>query len=196
MARKKKNRQLSSDTGDTPKRITPADIQAKEFRVALHGYHERDVDRFLDEVTEEVARLHAENRALREELDAARASPVDPVDGSAASVTAVAGGTVLSAFVARERLFLQGLADLIQSHAQAVKGDLARTRADRTPLEPPAEPPHDPVVDLTTVSRAEEEPEPVTSPRITEGPPIAGSASPEDLDDEDRSLRELFWGED
>jgi DivIVA domain-containing protein len=49
-------------------RITPVDIQAKEFRPALRGYNERDVDAFLDEVTEEVARLHAENKRLREEM--------------------------------------------------------------------------------------------------------------------------------
>jgi DivIVA domain-containing protein len=49
-------------------RITPVDIQAKEFRPALRGYNERDVDAFLDEVTEEVARLHAENKRLREDI--------------------------------------------------------------------------------------------------------------------------------
>jgi cell division initiation protein len=52
-----------------PRRITPVDIQQKEFRLAMRGYHERDVDEFLDEVTEEVARLHAENKRLREELE-------------------------------------------------------------------------------------------------------------------------------
>jgi cell division initiation protein len=44
------------------------DIQQKEFRLAFRGYNERDVDQFLDELTEEVARLHAENRRMREEL--------------------------------------------------------------------------------------------------------------------------------
>src|SRR5262245_43686413 len=190
MARKKRKQQPPPEVGGGPKRITPGDIQAKEFRVTLHGYHEQDVDRFLDEVTEEVARLHAENRALREELDAVRtAGPVDP------SAISGPGGAVLGAFIARERSFLQGLADLIQSHAQAVKADLAKTRTDPAPVERPADPPEH-VVDLTTVSRAEEETERVTSPPVTEPPSIAGSSSPEDLDDEDRSLRELFWGED
>jgi DivIVA domain-containing protein len=40
-----------------PRRITPVEIQQKEFRLAMRGYHERDVDEFLDEITEEVARL-------------------------------------------------------------------------------------------------------------------------------------------
>jgi DivIVA domain-containing protein len=52
-----------------PHRITPLDIQQKEFRLKMRGYHERDVDEFLDEVTEEVARLYAENKRLHEDLD-------------------------------------------------------------------------------------------------------------------------------
>jgi DivIVA domain-containing protein len=52
-----------------PRRITPVDIQQKEFRLAMRGYHERDVDEFLDEITEEVARLYAENKRLGEELE-------------------------------------------------------------------------------------------------------------------------------
>lgn len=51
------------------RRVTPVSIQQKEFRLAFRGYNERDVDVFLDEVTEEVARLYAENKRLREELD-------------------------------------------------------------------------------------------------------------------------------
>ncbi|MFN2590177.1 MAG: DivIVA domain-containing protein [Actinomycetota bacterium] len=49
-------------------RLTPVDVQQKQFRLAFRGYHEREVDEFLDDVTEELARLHAENRRLREEL--------------------------------------------------------------------------------------------------------------------------------
>jgi DivIVA domain-containing protein len=49
-------------------RITPVAIQQKEFRLAMRGYHERDVDEFLDQITEEVARLYAENKRLQEEL--------------------------------------------------------------------------------------------------------------------------------
>ena len=54
------------------KPITAVDIQQKEFRLAFRGYNERDVDVFLDELTEEVARLHAENKRLREQVDARR----------------------------------------------------------------------------------------------------------------------------
>ena len=52
------------------RRITPIDIQQKEFRLAFRGYNEREVDKFLDEVTEEIARLHADNKRLHEELEA------------------------------------------------------------------------------------------------------------------------------
>jgi DivIVA domain-containing protein len=51
-----------------PRRITPMDIQQKEFRLAIRGYNERDVDEFLDALTEEMARLHSENLRLRDEL--------------------------------------------------------------------------------------------------------------------------------
>ena len=60
---------LESDAPTSgPRKVTPVEIQQKEFRLAFRGYNERDVDQFLDELTEEVARLHAENRRMREEL--------------------------------------------------------------------------------------------------------------------------------
>ena len=52
-----------------PKRLTPVDVQQKEFRLAVRGYNEREVDEFLDEVTEEMARLYAENTRLRAEVE-------------------------------------------------------------------------------------------------------------------------------
>jgi DivIVA domain-containing protein len=57
--------------GGGHRRLTPVDIQQKEFRGARwgRGYNEGDVDQFLDEVTEEVARLHAETKRLREDLE-------------------------------------------------------------------------------------------------------------------------------
>jgi cell division initiation protein len=52
-----------------PRRITPMDIQQKEFRTAFRGYNEREVDEFLDALTEELARLQSENVRLRAELE-------------------------------------------------------------------------------------------------------------------------------
>ena len=48
------------------KRITPTDIQQREFRLSFRGYNERDVDKFLDELTEEVGALVEEMRRLSE----------------------------------------------------------------------------------------------------------------------------------
>src|SRR5438874_8228380 len=49
------------------KRLTPIDVQQKVFRrAAFRGYHEQDVDDFLDEVTEELTRLLDEIRQLRD----------------------------------------------------------------------------------------------------------------------------------
>ena len=53
--------------GAARKRLTPIDVQQKVFRRArVRGYHEQDVDDFLDEVTEELALLLDEVRQLRD----------------------------------------------------------------------------------------------------------------------------------
>ena len=52
-----------------PRRITPMEIQQKEFRLSWRGYNEREVDEFLDALTEELARLQSENVRLRSELE-------------------------------------------------------------------------------------------------------------------------------
>ncbi|MGH2573778.1 MAG: DivIVA domain-containing protein [Actinomycetota bacterium] len=139
------------------KRITPVDIQQKEFRLAFRGYNERDVDQFLDQVTEEVARLHAENKRLREELSFKRTAPLDrgtPGEADAivrqareeagrivaeararastlaASATGLTPTGLLGPFLAREREFLQSLAALIQGHADAVKEGIRQAREE------------------------------------------------------------------
>jgi len=63
-------------TGDA-RAVTPLEIQQKEFAVArFGGYKMRDVDEFLDELTESVSALVAENERLRRQAGA------DPVVGS------------------------------------------------------------------------------------------------------------------
>ncbi|HEX9092399.1 MAG TPA: DivIVA domain-containing protein [Coriobacteriia bacterium] len=52
-------------------KLTPLDIHHKEFRVALRGYNQEEVDAFLDEVADEFERLFKENIDLSEKLDAA-----------------------------------------------------------------------------------------------------------------------------
>lgn len=52
-------------------KLTPLDIHHKEFRLALRGYNQQEVDSFLDEVADEFERLFKENIDLSEKLDAA-----------------------------------------------------------------------------------------------------------------------------
>jgi DivIVA domain-containing protein len=49
-------------------RVTPFEVQAKEFALAHfgRGYRMRDIDEYMDEVTELLSWLEAENAALRE----------------------------------------------------------------------------------------------------------------------------------
>jgi len=50
-------------------RLTPLDIHHKEFRRAIRGYSEEDVDVFLDEVAEEFELLFKENTEQKERLE-------------------------------------------------------------------------------------------------------------------------------
>lgn len=52
-------------------KLTPLDIHHKEFRRAVRGYSEAEVDAFLDEVADEFERLFKENIDLSERLEAA-----------------------------------------------------------------------------------------------------------------------------
>jgi len=51
-------------------KLTPLDIHHKEFRHALRGYNEEEVDQFLDQVADEFERLFKENIDLSERLEA------------------------------------------------------------------------------------------------------------------------------
>jgi DivIVA domain-containing protein len=55
-------------------RVTPFDVQGREFEVArfLGGYRMREIDEYLDDVTDMLARLDAENEALRGSSDLRR----------------------------------------------------------------------------------------------------------------------------
>jgi len=75
MRKKKQDTQEAGFTSPaTRPRLTPIDVQQKEFRLAFRGYNERDVDEFLDLVTEELAAFTDENRRLQEHGDPTLAS--------------------------------------------------------------------------------------------------------------------------
>jgi DivIVA domain-containing protein len=150
-------------------RITPLDIQQKEFRVSrFGGYRMRDVDEFLDKLTEVVSGMVEENARLRRQAGAAPVVGSPDLDdvarqadeiiqrardeaariaaaaaGSAAAGTPAAGSdedrAAVKAFLQQERAFLQDLAGLVQGHAETVKG-MARTarRQEPGPQDPEA----------------------------------------------------------
>ncbi len=75
MRKKKRDTQEAGfTTPATRPRLTPIDVQQKEFRLAFRGYNERDVDEFLDLVTEELAAFVEENRRLQDHGDSNLAS--------------------------------------------------------------------------------------------------------------------------
>jgi cell division initiation protein len=53
-------------------RLTPMDIHHKEFKHAIRGYSEEEVDDFLDEVVSEFERLFKENIDLKEQMEHVR----------------------------------------------------------------------------------------------------------------------------
>lgn len=50
-------------------KLTPLDIHHKEFRRAIRGYSEEEVDVFLDQVADEFERVFKENIDLKEQID-------------------------------------------------------------------------------------------------------------------------------
>lgn len=147
-------------------RLTPIDVQQKEFRVSrFGGYKMRDVDEFLDQITDTLTALTSESDRRRSpgasgplaappELDDV-ARQADEIIARAradaarivaeAKATSLVGGMsaaspadrpAVNAFLAREREFLQSLAGLVQEHAEAVKGMSRSARATPTRTKP------------------------------------------------------------
>ncbi len=150
MARKNKrgDEQAGFDQPAGQVRLTPVDVQQKVFRLAFRGYIERDVDEFLDRVTEALAALHEENKRLREqgggggggedvaEARAQAESIVREAREHAARLTEDAGtpaapgaSGLTASFLLREREFLQRMASSVQEHARWLKEEAQRQQA-------------------------------------------------------------------
>lgn len=207
MARKRKKRQREAEGSfgevvpgaevpgaEVPEhqRLTPVDIQQKVFRLAFRGYNERDVDEFLDGVTEDLAALHEENKRLREQIAEGGGAPggleeaqrqaegivrqarehaARLVEDAEVRATEAGAGPAMAAsglptsFLLQERQFLQQMAGLIQDHARRLKDDARRARAaEPEPEDAPA---------------SHEEPQAETPPAAETGPPspMAGPAA-------------------
>ncbi len=63
-------------------RITVDVITNKEFSIENRGYNRREVDTFLDEISEELERMEAELKDLRQKTTVVR--PQEPAPGSSA----------------------------------------------------------------------------------------------------------------
>jgi DivIVA domain-containing protein len=151
---------MANEQGNEPtmgQRITPADIQRQEFGVSrFGGYRMRDVDEFLDRLTESTEIVLAENERLRgggspivgtsdlddvnrqadEIVERARAEAARILEEARARADAAGPGVPLDeaqratveAFLGQERAFLQSLATLVQGHAESVKAMARQAR--------------------------------------------------------------------
>ena len=155
MRRKHKQEQPAPTSGAV--RITPVEIQQVEFRLAFRGYNERDVDSFLDRVTEDLSSYLEENQRLQAAPGVVRlpeegatdeaedivvrareeaAAIIRRAEDEAAAIRAAAGAgasgdarPAIAPFLNKEREFLQGLGSLVQSHAEEIKGMVLALRA-------------------------------------------------------------------
>lgn len=238
MRRKKGQEQGARPSGDA--RITPLDVQQVEFRLAFRGYNERDVDAFLDRVTEDLASYLEEAERLRGGAPAVAVAPSSSEEGEAilarareeaaeivhaaeqqaeairASSGAHSGDArgAVAPFLSRERAFLQDLGSLVQSHAEEIRQMVMSVRARTEPPAPPETPgsadegaegpasaaPEEPVV----LSDASDEAVPGHPAEAAHEEPVvvepgnepAFSSEAAPTERRERSLRDLFWGED
>lgn len=97
-------------------RLTPMDVQQKEFRLAFRGYNERDVDAFLDLVTEELAAYIEENERLRRQTGLAPGA-LAPAQATAQTQTASADP---AGALARAEAQAQEILDRAREQAAAI----------------------------------------------------------------------------
>jgi DivIVA domain-containing protein len=245
--RRKKGTEDAPATGDA--RITPEEVQQVEFRLAFRGYNERDVDAFLDRITEGLS-------SYREELEAARTGSGLPLAAAAAStgdadaivararaeadeivrraqeqaagIRAAGAGSgdargAVAPFLNKEREFLQSLGGLVQTHAEEIKqmvmaireraeasGGTAASAAAMPAVVQPADLEPASAAEIRERLQASEPPVEIGSPEDEDlapeaSPPIVVESGTEPVfstegapasERRERSLRELFWGED
>jgi DivIVA domain-containing protein len=237
MRKKEAEQQATTGAG----RLTPADVQQVEFRLAFRGYNERDVDAFLDRVTEDLAAYIEENERLRS--DAGVPSGMSIVDNGsagneaesivahareeaaaiirraeqqAATIRAGSGGDARGAvapFLNNEREFLQNLGSLVQTHAEEIKemvlalrertrddaaierssSTVTRDRTDQEQVEDASTSSADEIRQRLGEPGSDDADSPVVIESATE-PAFSSEAVPAN-ERRERSLRDLFWGD-
>ncbi len=166
-------------------RITPQDVQQKEFRVARFGagYRMREVDEFLDQVTDAMSALVAESERLRRgSADRGSASGRPSAPTSLPAPADDAGRTAVDAFLRREKGFLQDLGGLVQTHAEELRSMVREVRRDApasaADTSPVGEPAIEPAPTLVSSPEASPGPSPDASTEI-DAPPEEIAPGPE-----------------
>jgi DivIVA domain-containing protein len=248
--RRKKGTEEAPTTGQA--RITPEEVQQVEFRLAFRGYNERDVDAFLDRITEGMSSYLEENERLRSGTGRALAAPAASGGDADAIVTraraeaeeivrraheqaagiraAAEGGSgdargAVAPFLNKEREFLQSLGSLVQTHAEEIKqmvmairergagvqADHTSATADASAAEAPLAFEPASAAEIRERLQATEPPVEITPPDENDTPepkvsqqvvvesatePVFSIEGSPATERRERSLRELFWGED
>jgi len=164
-------------------RITPQEVQQKEFSVARFGagYRMREVDEFLDQVTDAMSALAAENERLLQgsaDRDPAPSRPSTPPPADEG------GRAAVDAFLRREKGFLQDLGGLVQAHAEELRSmvregrrDVAGPVAASPAKESRVEPAPTSVTEPEVSPDASPEPSPDLTTDVTEPPEEIDSGS-------------------
>ncbi|MCD6020598.1 MAG: DivIVA protein [Actinomycetia bacterium] len=190
--RKKDVADQSGSEWDRPAggRVSPLDVQQKEFRVTRVGvgYRMREVDEFLDQVTDTLSALIAENEQLRASSGGASATSAPDIPPGATASSAERAA--VDAFLQREKGFLQNLGGLVQAHAEELRSMIRATRDAPPPVAVAREEPvpeQEPVVEQEPVAESVAETEavaegeePAPTERVDEAPSSEPIASGED----------------
>lgn len=81
-------------------RITPIDIQEKQFHLSLKGYNPEEVDTFLDAIAGELETLHKKNNDLERrlnEVELKRETGGEPTGGEPSEIRKIMENTLISA---------------------------------------------------------------------------------------------------
>jgi DivIVA domain-containing protein len=112
-------------------RLTPVDVQQVQFRLAFRGYNERDVDAFLDRVTEDLtARIEERDRLVRQ---------LEAGGGGVGAMDIAAARAEADAIVARAReegqeILRRAMAEAAAARAGAAPATSADPRAALAPF--------------------------------------------------------------